>query len=236
VDKIVFWVTDALGASLAVGVAGALVWGVFSVLLSPCHLGTIPLVVGMVGATGSQGGVARRRGRGAILSFSFAGGMLVAIAVLGGLIATAGFAMQRYTWITNYVIAGIFVVAGLSLLGLVPISLPSLAPKTGGRKGALAALGIGFVFGLGLSPCTFAFIAPILGVTFGSAAASPLKGVALLLAFGIGHCAVIGLAGSSTELVQRYLDWNEKSKSLTVLKSICGVLVLVAAGVLIYTA
>ncbi|HJX63095.1 MAG TPA: cytochrome c biogenesis protein CcdA [Polyangia bacterium] len=232
-DRMLFWATDALNSSLVVAFGAALLWGVFSVLLSPCHLGTIPLVIGMVGSS-TRGST--RRGRGALLSFSFAGGMLIAIAVLGVLVATLGYAVQGFSSITNYVIAAIFLAAGLHLVGIVSIPLPSLTPKAGKRKGVVAAVAIGVVFGLGLSPCTFAFLAPILGVTLGSAATSPLRGMALLLAFGVGHCSVIGLAGSSTEFIQRYLDWNERSKALTVLKTVCGVLVIVAAGVLIYTA
>lgn len=231
-DRLVFWVTDGLAASAVVALAAALVWGVFSVLLSPCHLGTIPLVVGMVGSSRGAGG----RGRGAVLSFSFAGGMLIAIGVLGAAVAGAGYAVQGLGAVTNYVVAAIFVAAGLHLIGLLPLPLSALRIKAGTRKGVLAALFIGFVFGVGLSPCTFAFIAPILGVAFGSAARSPLRGMGLLLAFGLGHCGVIGLAGSSTEWVQRYLDWNEQSKALGRLKLGCGVLLLVAAGVLVYTA
>jgi len=231
-DRIFFLVGDALSSSLGVALAAALVWGVFSVLLSPCHLGTIPLIVGVVGSTRGSAG----RGRGARLSFSFAGGMLVAVAALGVVVATAGYAVQRFATVTNYVIAAIFVLAGLNLVGILPLRLPSLTIKAGRRRGALAAAVIGFVFGVGLSPCTFAFLAPILGLTFSTAGTSPLRGFALLLAFGIGHCGIIGLAGSSTEFVQRYLDWNDKSRALTVLKTVCGVLVLGAAGMLIYTA
>ncbi len=232
-DKILFWATDAVSSSLLIALGAAALWGIFSVILSPCHLGTIPLIIGMVGSSTRGEGA---RGRGAQLSFSFAGGMLLAIGVLGAAVATAGYAVQRFSFFTNYVIAGIFVIAGLNLLGILPLPLPSLTPRAGGRKGLGAALALGFVFGLGLSPCTFAFLAPILGVTFGTAATSPLRGVTLLLMFGIGHCGVIGLAGSSTELVQRYLDWNERSKALTTLKTVCGVLVLVAAGALVYSA
>jgi cytochrome c-type biogenesis protein len=231
-DRLVFAVTDALSSSLLVALAAALVWGVFSVLLSPCHLGTIPLIVGMVGSNRGDG----PRGRGALLAFSFAGGMLVAIAILGVVVASAGFAVQGYTAITNYVVAAVFLAAGLHLVGLLPIPLPSLTVKGGARKGAWAAAGLGLVFGVGLSPCTFAFLAPILGMTFGSAATNPARGFSLLLMFGVGHCGVIGAAGSSTEFVQRYLDWNETSKTLAGLKIVCGVLVLLAAGVLVYTA
>lgn len=232
-ESLLFLVNDALSASLVVALAAALLWGVVSVLLSPCHLGTIPLIVAVVG---SSAGASAKRGSGAALSFAFAGGMLASLAVLGGLVATLGYAVQRYSAVTNYVIAAILLGAGLNLLGVLPLPLSGFAPRAGVRKGLVGASALGFVFGLGLSPCTFAFLAPILGMTFGGAATSPARGMALLLTFGLGHCGVIGLAGSSTELVQRYLDWNEKSGAVTVLKSVCGVAVLVAAGALIYSA
>lgn len=230
--ELVFRLTDALSASLGVALGAALVWGVLSVLLSPCHLGTIPLVVGIVGANAVKG----VRRSGTVLSFAFAAGMLGAIAVLGAITAAAGHALSGYGAATKYGIAVLLLVAGLNLLGLVPLPIPSLAPRPGSRRGAWAALALGFVFGVGLSPCTFAFLAPIVGLTFGAAATDPLRGAALLFVFGVGHCAVIGLAGSSTDLVQRYLDWNQGSRALVVLKAVCGGLVLVAAGALVYTA
>jgi cytochrome c-type biogenesis protein len=104
------------------------------------------------------------------------------------------------------------------------------------RKGFLAAFALGLVFGIALGPCTFAFMAPILGVTFKLAATNSLYGAALLLAYGIGHCAVIVAAGTSTELVQRFLNWNERSKGLAVLKTVCGILVILGGVWLIYTA
>jgi cytochrome c-type biogenesis protein len=56
------------------------------------------------------------------------------------------------------------------------------------------------------------------------------------LAYGVGHCAVIVAAGTSTELVQRFLNWNERSKGVTVVKIVCGILVLLGGVWLIYTA
>jgi cytochrome c-type biogenesis protein len=103
-------------------------------------------------------------------------------------------------------------------------------------KGLLAALVLGLVFGIALGPCTFAYMAPVLGVTFKLAKTNAIQASAMLLAYGVGHCSVIVLAGTSTELVQRYLDWNEKSKGVTILKSICGVLVILGGIYLIYGA
>jgi cytochrome c-type biogenesis protein len=73
-------------------------------------------------------------------------------------------------------------------------------------------------------------------VTFKLASTQPIYSASLLLAYGVGHCAVIVVAGTFTELVQRYLDWNEQSKGLKVLKNICGILVLLGGVYLIYTA
>ena len=60
--------------------------------------------------------------------------------------------------------------------------------------------------------------------------------VSLLLAYGVGHCSVIVLAGTFTEVVQRFLNWNEQSKGVAIVKGICGVLVLLGGVWLIYSA
>jgi len=54
--------------------------------------------------------------------------------------------------------------------------------------------------------------------------------------YGLGHCSVIVLAGTSTGLVQKYLNWNEKSKGAVILKRICGLLVLAGGVYLVYVA
>ena len=102
------------------------------------------------------------------------------------------------------------------------------------RKGILAAFILGLVFGIALGPCTFAYMAPMLGVTFKLATTNLLYGILLLLVYGIGHCSVIVLAGTSTELVQQYMNWNERSKGAVILKKICGILVLLGGIYLIY--
>ena len=104
------------------------------------------------------------------------------------------------------------------------------------RKGLLAAFILGLVFGVALGPCTFAYMAPMLAVTFKLAETAPLYGTLLLLAYGVGHCAVIVVAGTSTELVQKFLNWNENSKALTRLKAVCGVLVVAGGFWMIHTA
>jgi cytochrome c-type biogenesis protein len=79
-------------------------------------------------------------------------------------------------------------------------------------------------------------MAPMLVLTFKMAATNLTYGILLLLLYGLGHCAVIVLAGTFTEVVQHYLNWSETSKGAVILKKVCGVLVLLGGLWLIYTA
>lgn len=79
-------------------------------------------------------------------------------------------------------------------------------------------------------------MAPMLGVTFTLASTQAVYGALLLLVYGVGHCSVIVIAGTSTGWVQRYMNWNEQSKGAVIVKRICGILVLLGGLYLIYTA
>lgn len=218
------------GAPL-LALSAAVVWGILSIILSPCHLASIPLIVGFIS---EQGLVTTRRAFWT--STLFAVGILITIAAIGAITAAAGRMLGDVGQYGNYFVAIIFFVVGLHLVGVIP--LPWSGPGELGmkRKGLLAAFILGLLFGIALGPCTFAYMAPMLGVTFKLAKTMPLYGVSLLLAYGVGHCAVIVAAGTSTEIVQRFLNWNEKSNGVTVVKIICGVLVLLGGVWLIYSA
>lgn len=223
--------SHALGGGPLVALSAAVAWGVLSIVLSPCHLASIPLIVGFISG---QGALTPRR---AFLTATlFAVGILVTIAVIGIITAGAGRLLGDVGSYGNYFVACIFLVVGLHLLGVLalPISAPGLTGLR--RKGLLAALILGLVFGVALGPCTFAYMAPLLGVTFKLARTAPLYGASLLLAYGLGHCAVIVVAGTCTGVVQRFLNWNENSRAVTRIKGGCGVLVLLGGIWMIYTA
>jgi cytochrome c-type biogenesis protein len=44
------------------------------------------------------------------------------------------------------------------------------------------------------------------------------------------------LAGTFTEVVQRFLNWNEQSRAVALIKTVCGVLVMLGGLWLIYSA
>jgi cytochrome c-type biogenesis protein len=230
-EKLFTTLTHAVEGTPAVALTAAFLWGILSIVLSPCHLSSIPLIVGFID---KQGQMSTRRALA--ISTLFAGGILITIAAIGAITAAAGRMMGDVGRYGNYFVAAIFFLVGLYLLDV--ISLPWSGPGQIGmkRKGLLAAFILGLIFGIAIGPCTFAYMAPMLAVTFRVASTTLLYGIVLLLAYGVGHCSVIVLAGTSTGLVQRYLNWNEKSKGAVILKRFCGVLVLLAGLYLIYIA
>jgi len=221
IEQLFTTLTHAVEGTPAIALAAAFVWGILSIILSPCHLASIPLIIGFIN---EQGRISTKRAFAT--SILFAVGILITIAAIGAITAAAGRMMGDVGRFGNYFVAVIFFLVGLHLLGVIP--MPWSGPGQIGmkRKGLPAALIIGLVFGIALGPCTFAYMAPMLAVTFRLASTKLAYGVLLLLVYGLGHCSVIVLAGTCTELVQRYMNWNEKSKGAIIVKKTCGVLVL----------
>jgi cytochrome c-type biogenesis protein len=230
VNELFTQLTRAMEGAPLVALSATFVWGILSILLSPCHLASIPLIVGFIE---EQGRISTKRAF--LISMLFATGILITIAVIGGLTAAAGRIMGDLGPHANYFIALIFFVVGLHLLGVIPMPGSGPGQVKMKQRGALAAFILGLVFGLALGPCTFAFMAPLLGIVFKAGARHPVYAGSLLFLYGIGHCAVIVLAGTFTEVVQHYLNWSEKSKGSLILKKICGLLVLLGGLYLIYT-
>jgi len=230
-QEILTALTRAVEGTPLIALAAAFTWGILSILLSPCHLASIPLIVGFID---EQGRISTRRAF--LISTLFAVGILLTIAAIGAITASAGRMMGDVGPYGNYFVAIIFFVVGLYLLDVIPMPWSGPSQVAIQRKGMLAAFILGLVFGIALGPCTFAYMAPMLGVTFKLAARSFIYGALLLFVYGLGHCSVIVLAGTSTELVQQYLNWNERSRGAVLLKRVCGLLVLLGGLYLIYMA
>jgi cytochrome c-type biogenesis protein len=225
------WLSNSLQASPGIALTGSFLWGVASIILSPCHLASIPLIVGFIG---SQGRTTTKRAFFLALLFSL--GILVTIGLIGIITGVLGRMLNDVNRSGNYFVAVIFFVVGLYLWGILPLPfLNKAAAPSYQRKGYLAAFILGLVFGIALGPCTFAYMMPMLGVVFKVASTQFVFAVLLILAYAMGHCGVIVTAGTMTELVQKYLNWNEQSGALNVVKKICGALVILAGVYLIWS-
>ena len=215
-------INELMTQSFWFAIMGAFLWGILSILLSPCHLSSIPLVIGMI-----IGQKDRSIVRAFKLSLVFSIGILVSIAIVGLITASLGRLMGDVGRTGNVIIAILFIIVGLYLMDLIPLNW-ALAPGRTGKTGVWAALGLGLLFGVALGPCTFAFIAPVLGVVFNKAQSDFWNALLLICAFAAGHCGVIVLAGTLTGKVQTWLNWTQKNKSITWIKRMCGLLVALA--------
>ena len=219
---------EAMTGTVWVALLASFAWGILSILLSPCHLSSIPLIVGYISSRGKIS-----VGRTFNISLIFSVGILITIAAIGIITASLGRLMGDVGVYGNYLVAGIFFLVGLYLLDVIKIDWNFARLHQTKSKGLISALVLGLLFGIALGPCTFAYMAPVLGIVFQTAQTNYFLAVFFLLAFGIGHCSVIVGAGTLAGKVQKYLNWSEDSKILLWIKRICGVLVILGGIYLI---
>jgi cytochrome c-type biogenesis protein len=223
-DAIFMYLYEIMQGSAMIAVFGAFLWGLASILLSPCHLSSIPLIIGFINGKKNETVY-----KAFLQSLFFGLGILVTIVIIGVITGMMG-KMLGDTGIWGYIFLTVFfILFGLILLDVVKMpdfNSPSFARFT--KKGFLTSFLVGLIFGIGLGPCTFAFMAPMLGFVFQASANSLAYGILLMTAFAIGHIGVIVFAGTFVEWVETYLKWSSGSKKTQILKKICGILVIIA--------
>jgi cytochrome c-type biogenesis protein len=231
VDALLTSLTEALYGGFSLALLASVAWGVSSILLSPCHLSSIPLIVGFL--TAQEEKTTRR---GVLLSFVFALGILLTIAVIGVTTATMGRIMGDVGPFGKYGVAIVFFVVGLYLMDVIPLPDTGVRLRPLGiRSPMISAFSLGLIFGIALGPCTFAFMAPVLGVVFQLSTSNLLGAGSLLLAFGLGHCGVIVIAGGLASRIQTYLDWTNRSNIVLWTKRVAGALVIIGGIYMLYT-
>jgi cytochrome c-type biogenesis protein len=211
-----------LYGSLVLAVLASFVWGVLSILLSPCHLSSIPLIIGFLTSKREK-----KPSRGILLAFIFAVGILLTIAVVGIITAALGRIMGDVGAYGKYAVAIVFFIVGLYLMDIIRLPDTGVNLRRMKTRSALwSAFFLGLIFGIALGPCTFAFMAPVLGVVFQISNTNAIAAGALLLSFGLGHCGVIVAAGGLASRVQAYLDWTNRSNIVLWIKRVAGFLVV----------
>jgi cytochrome c-type biogenesis protein len=208
--------------------AGSFLWGLASILLSPCHLASIPLIVGYIARQNNAGAK-----KSVLLSIVFSLGVFIVLAVIGGVTAGMGRMMGNMGKPITFALAGLLIFVGLFTTGL--ISFPEFGRSLGGTKiksGYKGAFLLGLLFGAGLGPCAFAFMIPVLTAAFASAHTAPVYAASLVSVYALGHCILIALAGASAGAVSKWLSFNESSSVLKSIRIICGLLVVCAGAYL----
>ena len=231
IEELFTSLTHMMQQDAAWAMTAALAWGVLSILLSPCHLASIPLVVAYV----NRGEILKTK-RAFILSCLFSLGIFVSILAIGLVTALLGRMLGDIGPWGKWVVAAVFMVFGLVLLEVItlPWSGPNAASNT--KTGAWGAILLGLIFGAAVGPCTFAYMAPILAIVFEKAAAQFVFSTTLIVLYSLGHCGVIVLAGTLGARIQTFLNWDQKSGMTVKLRKICGVVLIAVAFYLIWTA
>src|SRR5512139_4141397 len=200
-DAFLLTVNAWIGGGTALAAAGCFLWGMVSVLFSPCHLASIPLMVAYVG--GQEKAIAPRQA--GVYAAAFTVGLFITIALVGIVCALLGRMLGDVGSYWQVLVGAVLIWVALGMLGVEKCSLSS-----GGFlqrlnfRGIFGAFGLGLGYGVLSGSCTFGFIAPILAII--TVQQKIASGVILIVLFAIGHCLPIVVAGSSAAMVKGILE------------------------------
>ena len=209
------WMTgDILFAAI-----GCFLWGIISVLFSPCHLASIPLIIAYVGGQNS-----RVTGRQATLyAVLFSTGLFITISITGFLCSLLGRMLGDIGPYWTIVVGAILIWVAIDMLGWSRFSLGNSPINRLQVRGMTGALILGLGYGVLSGTCTFGFIAPILAII--TIQQKVLTGLLLITLFAVGHCFPIALAGSSTATVQRLINNSSLNTASSWIKKFAGTIV-----------
>jgi len=199
-DSLFLTVNQWMTGGFVLAVAGCFVWGVISVLFSPCHIASIPLIVGYVG--GQEKMVMPRQA--GLYSIMFTSGLFITIALVGVLCALLGRMLGDVGSYWQVVMGLILIWVALGMLGVERCSMSGSLLYKLNVRGLSGAFLLGLAYGVLSGSCTFGFIAPILAII--TVQEKVMTGIFLILTFGAGHCLPIVVAGSSTAAVKKVLE------------------------------
>jgi cytochrome c-type biogenesis protein len=185
---------------LAVAAAGAFAWGMVSVLFSPCHLASIPLIVAYVG--GQENAVNPRKAGWYAGAFTL--GLFITIAVVGIVCALLGRMLGDVGIWWQVLVGGVLIWVAMGMLGVEACSMSGSLLYRLKLRGIHGAFGLGLAYGILSGSCTFGFIAPILAIV--TVQQKFVAGSVMMLLFALGHCLPIVVAGSSTAFVRRLTE------------------------------
>jgi cytochrome c-type biogenesis protein len=216
-DHIFLTINSWMSQGLLLGGLGCFLWGMVSVLFSPCHIASIPLLVSYVAG---QDQVIEGR-RAALYAILFTVGLFITIATIGIACTLLG---RMLGDVGPYMSIGVGVIllwVSLDFLGIAKCSMSNSLMSKIQVKGTIGALILGLAYGVLSGSCTFGFIAPILAII--TIQNKILTGVLFIVLFGLGHCIPIAIAGSSTALVRKLLQNNAWNKGSIVIRKLAGV-------------
>ena len=199
-EQFLLTVNEWMMTGTALAALGCFLWGMISVVLSPCHIASIPLIITYVAG---QDKVLKAR-HAAYYSVVFTIGLFITIALVGIICSLLGRMLGEVGPYWTILVGAVLIWVALGMLGIPGCSMSGGLFGRMKIKGLPGAFLLGLAYGVLSGSCTFGFIAPILAII--TIQQKIVTGVILIVLFGIGHCIPIAVAGSSTAKVRRLLE------------------------------
>jgi len=223
----------AFSGSLVLAIPVALVAGLVS-FFSPCVIPLLPgylsYATGLSGADLANGVAGSRRGRMLLGSVLFVLGFSAVFVILGTLSGAAGAWLVTWRDQLTLVLGILTIVLGLAFAGWLPFMQRDWRVHSIPAVGLAAAPVLGFLFGLGWTPCIGPTLTAITSLSFTESTAG--RGALLSAVYALGLGLPFILAGLAYEkalsaigFVRRHQVWVMRA----------GGLMLVAVGVLLVT-
>ena len=199
-QQIFITINEWIIAGSLLGAAGCFLWGMISVLISPCHMASIPLIIAYVG--GQKELVHPKQA--VFYAVAFAGGLFITIAFIGIICAVLGRMLGDVGTYWQVPVGLLLVWAALGMMGVEKCTIPGTFLNRIRIRGLWGAVVLGLAYGILSGSCTFGFIAPILAII--TVQEQIFTGVILITLFAAGHCLPIVIAGSSTATARKFLE------------------------------
>jgi cytochrome c-type biogenesis protein len=193
-------VNEWIVGGTAFAAVGCFIWGIISVLFSPCHLASIPLIVAYVG--GQQQALSPRQAGSYAALFTL--GLFITIALIGIVCAVLGRMLGDVGNWWQVLIGLVLIWVAMGMLGVEKCSMSGSLLYRLNLRGLFGAFGLGLAYGVLSGSCTFGFIAPILAII--TVQQKVVVGILLIILFAVGHCLPIVIGGSSTAAVRRLME------------------------------
>ena len=217
-NNIFLAINSWMSGGLAMAAFGCFAWGVVSVLFSPCHMASIPLIIGYVGGQKSI-----LEGKQAIpYAILFTLGLFITIGIVGVVCLLLGRILGDVGPYWTLLLGGILIWLAVDMLGIAKCKMPNSLGKLH-LHGLGGAFILGLAYGILSGSCTFGFIAPILAII--TVQEKIATGLLLLTLFAIGHCTPIVIAGSSAATVKKMLENSSFQQSGIWFRKGAGVLI-----------
>ncbi|MDM8525334.1 cytochrome c biogenesis protein CcdA [Desulfococcaceae bacterium HSG8] len=188
------------GGGVWLAALGCFLWGMISVIFSPCHMASVPLIVSYVAGQNQLLGT-KQAARYAV---AFTAGLFITIALVGIVCSVLGRMLGEIGPWWTIPVGAILIWLSLDMMGVSACSVSGGALSRLKVRGVSGAFILGLAYGLLSGSCTFGFIAPILA--FITIQEKIAVGILYIILFGIGHCIPIAAAGSSAALMKRILE------------------------------